>query len=116
MATIVVMEDDAVVRGLIARILKMQDHTVQAFEDARPALDAVDFENVDLVITDLRMPTPGDQAIQTIRKQGCEVPVVVMSGTLNSDMIQKLRSIGIQEIIEKPFKVQHLMDVVESLV
>lgn len=116
MATIVLMEDDAVVRNLVVRILEMQGHTVQAFEDARPALDSVDFADVDLVITDLRMPTPGDQAIETIRTQGCEVPVVVMSGTLYSGMVEKLRSIGIQEIIEKPFKLQHLMDVVESLV
>ncbi|MDP6778508.1 MAG: response regulator [Candidatus Latescibacteria bacterium] len=116
MATIVVMEDDAIVRNLVARVLEMQGHTVEAFPDAQPALDSVDFENVDLVITDLRMPTPGDEAIQAIRTLGYEVPVVVMSGTLYSGVLRKLRSIGIQEVIEKPFKIQHLIDVVDSLV
>ena len=43
MATIVVMDDDDFVRGVLVRVLKMHGYTVLAFPDARPALDTVDF-------------------------------------------------------------------------
>ena len=60
MAKIVVMDDEASVRGVLQRALQMDRHEVLAFEDATLALEEVDFNEIDLVITDLVMPTPGD--------------------------------------------------------
>ena len=60
MAKIVVMDDEASVRGVLQRALQMDRHEVRAFEDATLALEEVDFNEIDLVITDLVMPTPGD--------------------------------------------------------
>ena len=60
MAKIVVMDDEASVRGVLQRALQMDGHEVLAFEDATLALAEVDFNEIGLVITDLVMPTPGD--------------------------------------------------------
>ncbi|MBB31084.1 MAG: hypothetical protein CME25_19515 [Gemmatimonadetes bacterium] len=60
MAKILVMDDEASVGGVLQRALQMDRHEVLAFEDATLALEEVDFNEIDLVITDLVMPTPGD--------------------------------------------------------
>ncbi len=116
MATIIVMEDDAIVRDLVVRILEMKGHRVCAFEDARPVLETVDFKQVDLIVTDLQMPTPGDEAIRVIRSRGIETPVVVMSGTLDADRVDELKSLGVQGFIEKPFSLVELLSQIESLI
>jgi len=79
MATILVLDDDFNIRMLMARVLKMKGHDVLVFEDARPALESVDFDGVDLVITDYNMPMRGDEAIREIQAKGYDLPVIVIS-------------------------------------
>ncbi len=116
MATIVVMDDDDVVRGVLVRVLKMHGYTVLAFPDARPALDTVDFGEVDLVITDLSMPMPGDVAVEELRGRGIKVPVIVVSGHIPDHTAQHLVFVGVQKILNKPFNLLELLDIVQSLV
>ena len=117
MATVVVMEDDTTVRGLIVRVLEMEGYRVRAFEDAGPALERVDFSRVDLVITDLQMPTPGEEAIRAIRGQGVEVPVLVMSGSnIDQKREKELKCLGAHEVVRKPFMLLELLDVVQRLI
>jgi len=47
-AAVVVVDDDVIIRDVVSRILEMAGHTVLSFEDARPALDGVDFSKIDL--------------------------------------------------------------------
>ena len=63
MAKLVVLDDDDSLRKAMVLALEREGHEVQDFEDASPALDEVDFDEVDLVVSDLVMPTPGDQFI-----------------------------------------------------
>ena len=115
MATILVMDDDATVRNLIKRMLEMHTYEVLDFEDAGIALETVNFDAVDLVITDLMMPTPGDQAIQTLRSRGIRVPILVLSGCcLGKDGIDRLKSLGANHCLEKPFRMTELMHTVEN--
>lgn len=116
MATIVVLEDDEIIRDLIVRILERHGYTVLPFIDARPALDGVDFDAVDLVITDLSMRTPGDVAVQELRARGIVIPVIVVSGHVPEDTAQYLVSLGIHTILRKPFKLLELLNIVRSLV
>ena len=59
MATILIMEDDALARALLVRLLTGAGHLPIAYADAAPALEAVDFNTIDLIITDLHMPLRG---------------------------------------------------------
>ncbi len=114
MATIVVIDDELSVRDVIARILRLNGHEVLAFEDGAPALAEADFDTVDLVVTDLRMPTPGDRVIETLQKQGIEVPVIVLSGCLDSTQVRNLTAMKVKEILEKPFELSELLDSVQK--
>ena len=116
MATIVVMDDDEVILRLVCRVLEMGGHHVDAFPDAGPALEDVDFEKVDLVITDLSMPTSGEILIQTLRERGIQTPVIVLTGHITEDKAQYLKLLGAREILRKPFDLKEFLEMVRSLV
>ncbi len=69
MAKIVVMDDENTIRVAITRVLERDGHEVLAFEDAAPALEEVNWEEIDLVVSDLVMPTPGDQFILILQSR-----------------------------------------------
>ncbi|MCZ6634712.1 MAG: response regulator [bacterium] len=114
MARIVVMDDDAAVRDTVEAALKRDGHEVQVFEDAAPALDEVDFDEVDLVVSDLVMPTPGDQFMLVLQYDGIEVPVVIISANLNEERVDYLKELGAKAVLEKPFEIKELLDIVKA--
>lgn len=116
MARVVVLDDDAAVRNVIERLLKLEGHDVQAFEDAAPALDEVDFHEVDLIVTDLVMPMPGDQLILILQQEGIEVPTIVISANFSESRIEYLRELGVEHTIEKPFEVAKMLELVRKIV
>lgn len=115
MAKIVVMDDEASVRNVIQLALKREGHDVVAYEDAAPALEEVDWEEVDLVITDLVMPTPGDQFVLILQQEEVEVPVIVMSAHLTDARAEYLRELGVTRIMAKPFEVKDLLGAVKQM-
>ena len=115
MAKIVVMDDEATVRNVIERLLKREGHEVLAFEDAAPALEEVDFSEIDLVITDLVMPTPGDQFILIMQEDEVEVPIIVLSAHLTDARTEYLRELGVDRILEKPFEVAQMLEAVNGI-
>jgi len=112
MARVVVLEDDSVVRHLVVRILEMSGHSVQAFEDASFALKEVGWDDVDLLISDLMMPLPGDDAVRALRARGIRVPAIIMSGQLEET---RLNGLDIQGTVAKPFKLSELMQAVNAI-
>lgn len=114
MATVLVMEDDDFVRTYVCRLLQFGGHQVLSFPDAAPALTDVDFNCVDLVITDLQMPTPGEVAIKAIRERGYDVPIVVMSGHILPDEADKYIAMGAQSLLMKPFGVVNFLKMCDA--
>ena len=70
MATVVIIEDEDSVRQAVAELLEHGGYTTIGFPDAGPVLYAVNFDNIDLIIMDLAMPTRGEEAILTLRSSG----------------------------------------------
>jgi DNA-binding NtrC family response regulator len=115
MATIVVTEDDDIVRSLVVEALQRDGHRVLAFDDAAPALDRVDFGGVDLIVTDLRMPMHGEQFILLLRERGVTVPVIVISAYLDADRSHYLESMGVHRLLPKPIRMAHLRSAVREM-
>ena len=114
MAKILVMEDDDSVRLAIVKMLQWGGYDTVNFPDAQPALDEVDFEAIDLIITNLTMPTPGEEAIGIIRARGVQVPIIVISAYLSPQRKVKLLNRGAQEAVEKPFVLSDFLGLVQK--
>ncbi len=95
MPTILIVEDSAADRGLIARLLA-QDTELQAVfaVDGQQALAMMEDVQPDLVVTDLRMPRmDGLELVASIRKKHPFVPVILMTSRGSEDIaVQSLRS------------------------
>jgi DNA-binding NtrC family response regulator len=116
MAKIVLIEDDDIARRFYAGILTKKGYEVIDFPDAAPALENCAFEEMDLIITDLEMPTGAEELIKTVRSRGIETPILVISGHLGDGRSEQLKEIGAQATLTKPFKFEGFFKLVQDLI
>ncbi len=115
MATILIIDDEIVIRQTYADFLEDRDFNVLTAEDGRIGLEILKEAHPDLILTDLRMPEiNGFEVLQRAREISPDTPLIVISGTGQiSDSIQALR-LGAWDYILKPVEdmsiVTHAVD------
>ena len=115
MATILIIEDESVVQDMLTRALELAGYMVVPFSDAEAALETVDFDKIDLIITDLAMPMRGEEAIQIIRSSNITIPIIVLSGFLQPGDEVLLKSMGVNKIFRKPIHLQEFHNAITEL-
>ncbi|MFK7701392.1 response regulator [Pseudomonas caspiana] len=112
-STILVVEDDAIVRMLIVDVLEELEYTVLEAEDGEVAVKVLEDESkvIDLMMTDLGLPGMDGRELAAI---ACELrptlPVLFASGYAESiDVPAGMHNIG------KPFSIDQLRDKVKSI-
>ncbi|GCE13277.1 response regulator [Tengunoibacter tsumagoiensis] len=116
--SILVVENEVSNRILIERVLSTRGYRCISASNGQEALDILDHEQVDLILTDLSMPVlDGYRTTQLIRARPgmAEVPIVAVTAFALSDEGEAARKIGCTEYLTKPFKPRQLLDVVERL-
>ncbi|MBC3953856.1 MULTISPECIES: response regulator [Pseudomonas] len=115
-STILVVEDDAIVRMLIVDVLEELEYKVLEAEDAEKALAVLKTEydaehQVNLLMTDQGLPDmKGSELAKIVRGLYPQIPVLFASGySENIDVPQGMHSIG------KPFSIDDLRDKVKSI-
>lgn len=112
---VLVDDEDAVCRSL-ATLLTRMGYRVNAFTDAREALDFATkaVEPIDVVVTDLSMPyMTGDQLIAELRTTIPELPAVICTG-FDADLPAPTNgSAGPQTVVHKPISARALADAIE---
>ncbi len=80
-AKILVVDDDPLTRDLLTEILRDENRQVESAENGRLALDALEKNSFDLVVSDLHMPEMGGlELIKALRvEKGSDIPVIVLS-------------------------------------
>lgn len=112
-STILVVEDDAIVRMLIVDVLEELEFSVLEAADAEAALKAVENtdQHIDLMMTDMGLPgmSGKDLAIQ-VRVLRPTLPILFASGYAeNIDLPAGMH------VIAKPFSIDQLRDKVKSM-
>ena len=119
MATILVIEDERIVRTVIRRFLEKAGHTVIEAEDGRIGLRLFKEQPVDLVITDIIMPnSEGIETIANLRKERRDLPIIAMSGggTVGPvDYLDLARRFGAAGTYEKSADWDGLVEMVNRL-
>lgn len=114
---ILVVEDNADMRGLLAMYLQDVGYTVDLAEDGNEALRTVEAECPDLLIIDLRMPNgDGLELIERLRAKPrlIELPILVL--TANGDgKSHKARQVGANVLMRKPVDLESVIDIVKEL-
>jgi DNA-binding response OmpR family regulator len=119
MSRILVIDDDAAYRMLVALWLKRAGHQVEVASNGRHGERMLREGSFDIAITDIVMPEQeGIETIRGLRKDGVTTPIIAMSGGGALDNTFYLRSaeaLGADETIAKPFTAPALLAKVERL-
>ena len=80
MFRILIVEDDTELRQLFQRVLVKNGYSVKGVANGREALDAMEQEYVDLIISDIMMPVmDGYELVQALRDAGYQNPVLMIT-------------------------------------
>ena len=126
---ILVVEDSAFMRQLIARYLKQAGYNVltvsngfEAWEVLQDILQSPDFKDITqhyhLILSDIEMPRmDGMELIQKVKEHSAfkKLPCVVFSGSLIDDLAEKCRAVGADALIAKD-DIEHLIHSLDSKV
>lgn len=118
---VLVVDDDAAIRGTVADILELEDYAVAQAMHGEAALAVLDelaergTAPPDAILLDMRMPVMDgwEFARRYQERPGPHAPIVVM--TAARDAGQWGREVGAAATLGKPFGLEELLDVVERL-
>lgn len=114
-ASILVADDEEVVRSLIKETLEELGHRVITAETAAKGLEAVNQQDLDLVFLDLKMPgMDGAELFRQIKLVRPELPVTIITGYPDSDMMVRALAQGPFGVMNKPFGEQDVITAVHS--
>lgn len=104
-----IVDDEPVVRKVVRRALQRAGFDVTEASDGRAALDCARGSDFDLVISDVRMPVmDGLDLLEHLSLHLPELPVILISGSLESAGIRRATALGAFDVLDKPFAVQRL--------
>jgi two-component system cell cycle sensor histidine kinase/response regulator CckA len=114
--TVLLVEDEAMVRAVAERALTRQGYTVLVAENGEEALEILGREGkVDLLISDVVMPTmDGPTTVREARKMHPELPILFISGYAE-EQLRKSIDIPNVSFLAKPFSVQQLAETVRDV-
>lgn len=107
--TVLVVEDDPPIRGLVSRILSHWGYTVRTAADGQEALDEIARQRPDLVLADVFMPRLGGiELAERLRAEPSPIPIVLFSATNNHENLPPV------PFLAKPFTLGQFFGAVSS--
>ncbi|MDD7908718.1 MULTISPECIES: sigma-54-dependent transcriptional regulator [Pseudovibrio] len=113
---ILIVDDEADIRDLIAGILDDDGYSARTAGDSDSALEAIAERRPSLVILDIWLQgsrLDGLELLDIIKQQNPDLPVVIISGHGNIETAVSAIKRGAYDYIEKPFKADRLVLIVE---
>lgn len=111
--TVLVVEDDELVRIAIDGLLRSAGYKVVTFPSATAFLDEPIPETVCCLVTDVRLPQVSGLALQDeLARRAQQVPIIFMTGHGDIPMTVRAMKAGAVDFLSKPFRDQDMLDAV----
>ncbi len=108
---LLVVDDDAVFRDELATLLRDDAHEVAAAPSVAKAIEWLEHEEADAVLTDLKMPRQsGLELLRTVRARWPRTPVVMITGFATIETALEAMKIGAFDYLRKPFRPDQLRE------
>ncbi len=120
MTRLLVADDSETVLLMLQRRLEMAGYEVTTATDGREALAAVEEagkdREPDLILLDAMMPNmSGIEALKRLRDSGSKIPILIISAHLDAQEPERMKSLGADDCVPKPFEWDQLIDRIEEL-
>jgi two-component system cell cycle sensor histidine kinase/response regulator CckA len=115
--TILLVDDEEMVRALGQRVLELCSYTVLMAEDGVQALEAYQAhrEEIGLVVLDVIMPLMGGlECLRRLRELDPRVKVLISTGYIDRSLAQELVAEGALGVVEKPFQIRDFATAVRA--
>jgi diguanylate cyclase (GGDEF)-like protein/PAS domain S-box-containing protein len=106
-ARVLIVDDEAGLRDLLSRFLRLEGHTTIAAGSGEEALETLRTEPIDLVLLDMFMPGMNGLAVLQRMKADpalAEIPVVMISADQDLDGVAESLKLGADDYLPKPFR------------
>lgn len=115
---VLLIEDDLHIRYLLETALRPLKLRLHSFSYGQEALDYfVSDPDFDLIITDLHLPQMhGSEVVQKIRELIPSIPVIIITGHIQSELIQSVVDLNDLKIIEKPITTTSLVAAITQFI
>ncbi len=114
---ILVVEDDADLRTALCGTLALAGYKIQTASDGLAAMDILQCQSIDMVITDIQMPgMDGHALLKKIKSQWQEIPVMLMTAYGSIQMAVEAMRDGAVDYLSKPFEAEVLVAMVSQYV
>ncbi len=112
---IVLVEDDEEMNRLLFEELEEAGYHVFPAKNGKDALDLIDAQQPDLVISDLRIPNGGNKFLQKIR-QNCKSCRIMVITALRDDLTRyEVEQQGVDAFLGKPIRISELIATIKNL-
>lgn len=107
---ILIIDDERSIRNTMKEILEFENHQVSLAEDGKQGLDAALASSFDAIFCDIKMPEmDGIEVLDNLSKEGCDTPVIMISGHGSIDTAVECIKKGAYDFIEKPLDLNRIL-------
>ena len=113
MAALLIVDDDETIRDYLYDLFE-EEHRCHTAETAEQAIEYLEDEKYDVILTDISMPgRSGVELLGIIRLHQPQTPVIIISGLSNQELEKGLAGMGAFDYLSKPFKLEKVEGSVE---
>lgn len=117
MCKVWIVDDDSSIRWVLARALRAEGFDVSDFADAELALQALDSDSPEVLMTDIRMPgMSGLELAKQMHEKHSTIPCIVMTAHTDLDSALASYESGAFEYLPKPFDLDEAVRLVHRAV
>ena len=110
MFQILIVEDDKELSQLFQKVLEKNGYQVKSAPDGAQALEVLDKEYIDLIISDIMMPVmDGYELVSELRSAGYQIPVLMITAKGNFDDMRQGFLSGSDDYMVKPVNVNEMV-------
>ncbi|WP_424195296.1 nitrogen regulation protein NR(I) [Ampullimonas aquatilis] len=113
MKNIWIVDDDQSIRWVLEKALTRENLPAKSFSNAKDAIEALEHEIPQVLISDIRMPgSSGLELLQTVKRQFPGLPVIIMTAYSDLDSAVAAFQGGAFEYLAKPFDIDKAVELI----
>ena len=114
---ILAVDDEENIRNLITYTFEEHNLEVMTAENGKAAITILENNPIDVIITDLLMPTmTGLALIREMKKRNSAIPINIITAYGNTEMVKEIIAEGVFRLIEKPLDFDILVPIVQDAI
>ena len=116
MFSILVCEDDFAIKTMISTKLKQENYSVYTVQNGQEALNLMEKQQIDFVISDIMMPEmDGYEFVQTLRETKHTLPILMITAKSQLESLETAFKLGVDDYMVKPLRLEELVLRVKAL-